>query len=152
MIEGFIEKINEKINNNSSNKIISSNKNISLNRYNFGEEYKYFTKFREISLDERIEMSGKIKYKYSERVPIIVDCKDNINIDKNKYIVPKDLTMAQFIFIIKKRINVTQEQSVFFICNNSLLMNTETLESIYENNKEPDGFLYVVLSLENTYG
>ena len=97
-------------------------------------------------------MSGKIKYKYSDRIPIIVDCKDEIKIDKNKYIVPKDLTMAQFIFIIKKRINLTQEQSIFFICNNTLLMNTETLESIYENNKEPDGFLYVVLSLENTYG
>ena len=44
--------------------------------------------------------------KYPQRVPIIVDCKKELKLDKNKYIVPNDLTVGQFMYILKKRINI----------------------------------------------
>lgn len=65
-------------------------------------EYHYITKFRKQKLEERIKISKKIISKYSQRVPIIVDCKKEINLDKNKYIVPNDLTFGQFMYIKKK--------------------------------------------------
>ena len=69
-------------------KIIKNNDDC-LNVYPI--DYKYITEFRRQKAEERIKISQKIMSKYPQRVPIIVDCKKEINLDKNKYIVPNDL-------------------------------------------------------------
>ena len=90
--------------------------------------------------------------KYPQRVPIIVDCKKELKLDKNKYIVPNDLTVGQFMYILKKRININHEQSIFLLCNNQLLINTELINNLFNRQKDYDGFLYIIISLENTFG
>lgn len=118
----------------------------------YSQEYKYINNFRKQKLEERIQISDKILLKYKNRVPIIVDTKNNIFLDKNKYIVPNDLTIAQFMYILKKRIFIHYNQSVFLICNNTLITNTELTKNVYNKNKDYDGFLYIIIALENTFG
>ncbi len=42
------------------------------------------------------------------------------DIDKAKYLVPSDLTVGQFVYVIRKRIKVTPEQAVFMFVKNVL--------------------------------
>ena len=114
--------------------------------------YEYITDFRKQKKEERIQISQKIMSKYPRRVPIIVDCKKEINLDKKKYIVPNNLTVGQFMYILKKRINIDHTQSIFLLCNNQLVINTELINNLYIKQKDYDGFLYIIITLENTFG
>ena len=44
------------------------------------------------------------------------------NIEQNKYLVPFDLTMAQFIYIIRKNIKLSSEQALFLFINNPMVV------------------------------
>ena len=73
-------------------------------------------------------------------------------IDKVKYLVPKDMTMAKFIFIIRKRINLEPSQSLFIMINNSMVVGSRLISDVYDDMKDEDGFLYVTYTSENTFG
>jgi len=110
---------------------------------------------RENSLEKRKNESKTIIAKYPGRVPIIVEkYKDSElpDIDKTKYLVPKDMTVSQFMFIIRKRINLESSQSLFITINSILVSSSSTVGDIYEGNKDEDGFLYIIYTSENTFG
>ena len=108
------------------------------------------------AFDKRLVESIKIKQKYPNRIPIICEKtkKTTIaDIDKNKFLVPNDLTMGQFLYVIRKRIKLSAEEAIFVYINNSILPPTSALVStIYEEYKDDDGFLYLTYSGENTFG
>ena len=107
------------------------------------------------NFDQRYDESNKIMNKYPQRVPIIVEkCnKSTINdIDKNKYLVPKDLNMNQFIYIIRKRIKLDKSQCIFLMINDSVCPSNVPIGVVYEDHKDDDGFLYIKYTSENTFG
>ena len=58
------------------------------------------------TFDHRREESAKIRGRYPDRIPVIVEKADGSSIesiDKRKYLVPNDITVAQFMWIIRKR-------------------------------------------------
>ena len=75
-----------------------------------------------------------------------------LNYDKKKYLVPNDLTVAQFIYVIRKRLNLHSEKAMFIFINGQLPTNSHLINDLYEINKDQDGFLYVTYALENTFG
>ena len=92
-------------------------------------------KFKETYSEEmRIQESNKILIKYPSRIPIIIEKSDNcdlIKINKTKFLVPKDLTLQQFVFIIRKKINLDSSQALFVMVNNTLSPATLQLGDIY---------------------
>lgn len=100
--------------------------------------------------------STKIKEKYPDRIPIIVykhhRTTDLPDINKNKYLVPKDLTIGQFIFIIRKRIDLPPEKALFIFINNILPPTSKLISEIYKEESDDDGFLYINYTGENTFG
>ena len=114
------------------------------------EEYK-----NNISEDTRIQECSRILNKYPDRIPIVV-CKDKncslLDIDKQKYLVPQDMSLGQFMYVIRKRIRLQPNEALFVLVNNSLIPSNKSLQEIYESNKDTDGFLYIVYSSENTFG
>lgn len=108
------------------------------------------------SLEDKKKESDRIIQKYPSRRPIIVQkdkkCKTLQDIDKNKYLVPCDMTMSEFMYIVRKRINLESSQALFILVNNSLIGSTTQIGHIYEKNKNEDGFLYVQYTGENTFG
>lgn len=42
------------------------------------------------------------------------------DIDKKKYLVPSDLTVGQFVYVIRKRIKLSPEKGIFIFINNVL--------------------------------
>jgi len=107
------------------------------------------------TLEERLRESQKIMDKYPGRLPIIVqkgyNCPLN-DINKKKYLVPKDLNMSQFIYIIRKRVALDKSQSIFLMVSDKLCPSNTPISTIYEDNKDEDGFLYITYTSENTFG
>ena len=107
------------------------------------------------SFDSRKKESQKILLKYPSRIPIIVEkCKNcTLNdIDKIKYLVPKDMYISQFIFIIRKRVQLEPSESLFVMINHQLPRSNALVGDIYEEQHNEDGFLYVTYTSENTFG
>ena len=106
--------------------------------------------------DKRKSESEKIMNKYPNKIPIIVErhrsCKTIKDIDKKKYLVPDDLTWGQFVYVIRRRLKITQEQAIFLFCNNVLPPTAILIKTLYDENKDDDGFLYCAYSGENTFG
>lgn len=105
--------------------------------------------------NSRSQESKNILSKYPTRIPIIVEKHEKClfgEINKKKYLVPKDLPMNQFTFIIRKRIKLEPSQTLFIMVNDSLVSSNELLGEIYETKKDEDGFLYMKYSSENTFG
>lgn len=48
------------------------------------------------------------------------DRSDIPDIDKKKYLVPADLTVGQFVYVIRKRIKLSPEKAIFIFINNVL--------------------------------
>ena len=74
-------------------------------------------------------------------------------IDKKKFLVPSDLTIGQFMYVIRKRIKLAPEQAIFlFVASGTLPPSVATLHSVYETHHDEDGFLYMQYSGENFFG
>lgn len=105
---------------------------------------------------ERREEFGRIRQKYPDMVPVICEqihggCLPNSN--KRKYLVPSDLTLGQFQFVIRKRIKIPCEQAMFLFVNGMTLAPTNSFVSeLHRVNQSEDGFLYLTYSSENTFG
>jgi GABA(A) receptor-associated protein len=106
-----------------------------------------------LPFEERFAQSGNVLLKYPDRVPVIVGTRKEINLDKQKYLVPRDLTVGQFIYVLRKRIDIKPEAALFlFTENNQLPPNSTLMGNLYQDCKNKDGFLYVSIALENTFG
>ena len=105
--------------------------------------------------DRRRSESDRIRAKYPDRVPVIcerADRSDVPDIDKKKYLVPADLTVGQFIYVIRKRIKLPPEKAIFIFVDNVIPPTASLMSAVYEVQRDEDGFLYVTYSGENTFG
>ena len=113
--------------------------------------------YRSRPLAQRVIEATKIKQRYPDRVPIIVEKSENIrtdlpDINKNKYLVPKDLSLGQFIYVIRRQLQLSPDKALFLFVNNRLLPSSELMGTIYATECNMDGFLYVVYSGESVFG
>jgi len=85
-----------------------------------------------------------MREKYPDRIPVIVEKatgSDIPDIDKKKYLVPTDLTVGQFVHVIRKRIKLAPEKAIFIFVNNVLPPTAALMATIYEEQKDEDGTL-----------
>ena len=112
--------------------------------------------YKNKSLEERINESTNILQKFPNRIPVIVEksdkCKDLQVIDKNKYLVPDDLTFGQFVFVVRKRLKLSAQKSLFLFINNTLVPTGMLMKEVYDKHADKDGFLYTLYTSENTLG
>lgn len=107
------------------------------------------------AFNKRKEESDNIIEKYPDRIPIIVQKHSTTElpeIDKCKYLVPKNMSITQFSFIIRKRIKLDSSQAIFITINNKLVGSGKTISELYNDEKDEDGFLYMIYTGENTFG
>lgn len=117
------------------------------------------------SLQERLQQFKKVTDTHPNKIPVIVERavfsagKRNTTaatslplIDKNKYLVPGDLTVSQFMHLIRKRIKLANDQALFIYVNGTLPAATAMFSSIYADHKDEDGFLYVQYTGESSFG
>ncbi|XP_067120025.1 uncharacterized protein [Centruroides vittatus] len=110
---------------------------------------------QDVSLEQRRKEGKKIREKYPDRVPVIVEKVPDTRIndlDKKKYLVPSDLTVGQFYFIIRKKVNLRSEDALFLFVNNTIPIVSDTMGFLYQQNHEEDYFMYIAYSDESVYG
>ncbi|CUS13374.1 unnamed protein product, partial [Tuber aestivum] len=116
----------------------------------------FHSKFKdEHTFEKRKAEAERIRQKYADRIPVIcekVEKSDIATIDKKKYLVPADLTVGQFVYVIRKRIKLSPEKAIFIFVDEVLPPTAALMSSIYEEHKDEDGFLYITYSGENTFG
>lgn len=106
------------------------------------------------NFEERKRESGRVLVKYPQKIPIIVETGDAKAppIDKEKYLVPAEMTLGQFQFVVRKRLSLKPEQALFLFINDTMQPTGELISNIYKKYKDEDNFLYVKYCMENTFG
>jgi hypothetical protein len=107
------------------------------------------------SFEQRVKHVDRLHLRYPSRIPVIMLPIDNKQpkIQKTKYLVPDALTMSEFVFIIKKYIQISKEDALFiFTESGTILAGSTLMAEIYKQYMDQDKFLYLFYSLENTFG
>ena len=122
---------------------------------------------KRFKFEERKEITNKILSKYDEKCPIYLSFDSQLNLKSlknyNRYIVTSNLTLSQFLLIVKKKINIDATESLTLFIeiydkNNSNMKDSiiaplsSSINSVYNINKNDDGFLYMRLIKENVFG
>ena len=96
-----------------------------------------------------------IKEKYPHYIPIIVRTKDDkIVLKKRKFLVGGDITVGQFMSILRKKLdNLKASESIFLFINNTIPPASTFLMTMYSSNKDEDtDMLFMTVCKENTFG
>jgi GABA(A) receptor-associated protein len=111
---------------------------------------------KNVPFDERKLKASLILKQHPERIPVVVECSETLQaihpLKKNKFIVPQDLTLAQFMFVIRKHMKLNPEYAIFVFINNRLHPSTTPVGIIYAQEKDEDGFMYLDVFQESTFG
>ncbi len=92
---------------------------------------------------------------YPTKIPMIVEQSGHslASIEKKKFLTPSNLSISQFILVLRKRISLEQEKALFlYVGSNCMPRSTDTIGQLYQQFKDEDGFLYITYVGENTFG
>ena len=105
-------------------------------------------------LKDRILYSQTLLSKYPDRVPVIIEphSKSMEQLDKNKYLIPKNIRITELMVIFRTSTKIDSKKAIFIFVNNNLIPMNDSVEEVYNRYKSPDGFLYIKYSYENTFG
>ena len=101
------------------------------------------------------ESADRILNKYPKRLPVLVwEQGAGIDMKKRKFIVPKDITLGQFLYVIRKQIiNISEIEGIFiFITGKGTMLPIAELMAHIYNEHNDNGFLKLTVTKENTFG
>ena len=109
------------------------------------------------TLEDRQAQSERIRKRYVDRVAVIVErsAHEKIlpQIAKYKYLVPHDLTLGQFVYVIRKQLTLRTEDSLFVFVNGKLPPASTTMSELYRDYRDlDDSFVYCCYAGMQTYG
>lgn len=109
------------------------------------------------SLSARVEEVQGIRTKFPNKVPVIVERfhkeRSLAQLDKTKFLVPQELTMSQFVTIIRNRMALNANQAFYLLIDDKGIASMSmTLAELYEKKKSTDGFLYMSYASQEMFG
>ena len=107
--------------------------------------------------DKRIIQSMNVASKHHGKIPVILIVDPAIKSTNDryyKYLVSGELCGSYIINSIRRKIKIPSNMGIFCLTekNNTLMCGTTTFAEIYKLNKDEDGFLYLNILIENTFG
>ena len=122
---------------------------IYFGSYGIGKKYKDTHSFEERQAD-----CTRLKNQYPNRIPVILefDSMFHKTAEKERFLVPDDLTLAQFMFAIRTQLKLTPAEGVYLMCKGKFIPNTDFFLEIGEKYSEPCGNVFMRLYKENTFG
>ena len=95
----------------------------------------------------------KLKIKYPDKIPIIIETTDkSIILNKKKFLVNKDIKFINFIGMLRNYISINSGQSIFANVYGNLIPSSDTINDVYLKYQEKNDILIINISLENTFG
>ncbi|KAK7930420.1 hypothetical protein WMY93_006815 [Mugilogobius chulae] len=105
----------------------------------------------------RKQESAGIRSKFPNKIPVIIERYDKEKflppLDKTKFLVPHELTMTQFVTIIRNRMALLPSQAFYLLINNSGLPSMSlTMAQVYKEHQDEDGFVYMTYASQEMFG
>ncbi len=108
------------------------------------------------SFEKRKAQSSKIRQRYNDIIPIIVEKSGNKNVQQvqnSKFLVDKNMIVGKFLFTIRTQLKIDSSEAMFLFINNKVIpANADKMGDIYLEHMDNDGFLYITYSLEHVFG
>ena len=114
-----------------------------------------YTYQRNRTLESRQHESARMRKRYPNRIPVIMEKAPNANIpllQQHKFLVPDTSTVSELLYILRKRIKLASHEALFLFIKDTLPSTSTTLQVLYHEHADPDGFLYITYANENTFG
>lgn len=101
--------------------------------------------------------AARVMTKYPDKVPVVVIRANGSRatlpeLKKWKYVVPRDLVMGQFMFLLRRHMTLPPEEALFLFVGNSLVPGSERIIDVWSRYREEDGALHVIYSGESAFG
>ncbi len=118
---------------------------------------------RDLPFEKRLETIKEIREKHPDRIPLMI-IDDEKKQKPIKLLVPSDVTIMNILIIIRKRIQLRQEESIYLFANiyknkndnkikdSILCSSSDTILSVYNKCKDEDNILYMTYCKENVFG
>ncbi|CAG9793286.1 unnamed protein product [Diatraea saccharalis] len=129
---------------------------ITLIKHDVNHNVRQCFKSKKTFMSRKEEVTA-IKSKFPNKIPLIVERyhkeKNLPTLDKTKFLVPGDITMSQFLVIIRNRIKMKPNQALYLIINNrSMLSMSLTMSQAHDEYSDEDGFLYITYASQEVFG
>ena len=106
-------------------------------------------------MNPRREKTQKMLLRYPDNIPVVIHSEQSTTqLPKNKFLVPRDFTFAQFhIYIREKFPDLDASKALYFFINNTIPMSTQTFNDLYCTHIDTDDYcLHIHYDIENTFG
>ena len=104
------------------------------------------------TFDKRIKESNYLIEKYPDKIPVIVEKSDRLNIpdiSKHKYLFNRNAKFGSIMVKIRKVLGVSSSVAVYFSVNNNIIPKTYyVMNDIYERYKDKDKYLYLTYDIK----
>lgn len=100
----------------------------------------------------------KVTAKYPSKLPILMETPNNqIDLKKTKFLMDYDQSLNDLIISFRKTQQLLPAEAIFLYAYDKknlpiILSGSDTMGIIYEKYKYNDGFLYIHVQKENTFG
>ncbi|KAG9475504.1 microtubule-associated proteins 1A/1B light chain 3A-like [Eleutherodactylus coqui] len=108
-------------------------------------------------LDSRIHEVNRVKSRYPCKIPVIVERSHREKrlppLQKIKFLVPPEITMGQFVSMIRCRLTLPPSHSLCILVNEFQMPSLSmTMLEVYAEHQDQDGFLYVTYKSHEVFG
>lgn len=96
--------------------------------------------------------SSRLRNRHPGRVPVIILPRPEVSLDTVRFLVPMELRLGEFLCTLRNYVKLTKTQSLIVFVDGTLPGMQETMETLDDKYRNADGYLYITVARENTFG